>query len=63
MGIDRSETDEVIVTATPTLPQVRDNLAEIVKGLLDPLYERFNFTQLPATLVGEELLRLRENRM
>ena len=55
-------TPTVTLTAEPTLDQIRDNLAEVLGPLLAPLYERFGFFQPPASLVGEELARMRENR-
>ncbi|MBL8649634.1 MAG: putative DNA binding domain-containing protein [Sphingopyxis sp.] len=58
-----SRTDSIVVTAQPTPEQIRDNLAEILRPLLAPLYERFDFFELPATLIGEELARMRENRL
>lgn len=58
-----SRTDSVVLTAEPSPEQVRDNLAEVLIPLLAPLYERFDFFQLPSALVGEELARMRENRL
>ena len=53
-----SRTDEVTLTGQATPQQVRDNLAEIIHSLLSPLYERFNFFELPFNLVEEELAYL-----
>lgn len=58
-GEDTCRTDEVILTSLATPEQVQDNLAEIIHQLLLPLYERFNFFELPFFLVEEELTRLR----
>ena len=37
-------------------------LPEVLGPLLAPLYEQFDFFQPPASIVGEELTRMRENR-
>ncbi len=42
--------------------QIADTLPELVDRLVRPLYELFDFFQLPATLVTEELARMRERR-
>ena len=42
--------------------QIPQTLPEIVNSLLGPLYELFNFFELPGYLVAEELLRMREHR-
>ena len=42
--------------------QLRDNLVEVMYALLTPLYERFDFFQLPFELVETELGRLRSGR-
>lgn len=61
-GDDVSATDQIDLTGRATPQQVRDNLAEIIHPLLEPLYERFSFFRLPFVLVEEELARLREGR-
>ena len=53
-----SGTDEITLTRPVTPQQVRDNLAEILHSLLLPLYEYFQFFQLPFDLVKEELGKL-----
>jgi hypothetical protein len=58
-----SRTDEVLLNASATLEQIRDNLSEIVHRLLIPLYERFSFFELPFQLVEEELARMRRGRV
>ena len=50
-----SSTDEVTLTNQVTPQQVRDNLVEILHGLLLPLYERFDFFRLPMNLVEGEI--------
>lgn len=57
-----SHTPEVTLTGQATLDQVRDNLAEFLRQLLTPLYERFDFFALPAELVDTEVERLRGGR-
>ena len=47
--------DSVKLNTLAALQQVRDNLAEVVHSLLIPLYERFDFYQLPLQLVQREL--------
>ena len=53
-----SGTDEIMLTRQVAPQQVRDNLAEILHSLLLPLYEYFQFFQLPFDLVKEELGKL-----
>ena len=53
---------EIETTATVTVPQLEENVVEIVHQLLTPLYEAFAFYTLSRTLVEEELSSLRENR-
>lgn len=57
-----SRTNEISLQTQATPQQLRDNLAEVLHQLLTPLYERFNFAQLPITLVEEELERMRAGR-
>lgn len=57
-----SSTNEILLTGQATPAQIQDNLAEFLHQLLSPLYERFNFFQLPITLVEEELARMRGGR-
>lgn len=57
-----SRTDEVLLETTASITQLRDNMAEVIHGLLVPLYEVFNFFILPQTLVEEELERMRQGR-
>ena len=54
--------DHVESPASVTPQQLRENMVEIVRQLLTPLYEAFDFFTLSQTLVEEELSRLRENR-
>jgi hypothetical protein len=42
---------------------IADNLPEIVKPLLAPMFERFSFYQLPMAMVVEELTRMKESRL
>lgn len=57
-----SHTADVTLRGAATPQQVRDNLAEVLLPLLTPLYERFDFFQLPAVLVGQESQRLQQGR-
>jgi hypothetical protein len=42
--------------------QIGDQLPELVGRVIRPLYELFDFFQLPATLPLEELERMRRDR-
>ncbi len=42
--------------------QISDTLPELVDSIVRPLYELFNFFQLPAGLVTQELARMRQHR-
>jgi hypothetical protein len=57
-----SRTAEVTLTGRATADQLRDNLTEFMHQLLTPLYERFNFFELSANLVDDELGRMRGGR-
>jgi len=57
-----SRTDEVLLETTASLAQLRDNMVEVIHGLLTPLYEVFNFFPLSQALVEEELERMRQGR-
>lgn len=58
----RSQTDTVNLQITAPIGQVDDNLAEILHQLLSPLYECFDFFELPQGLVDQELDRLTGGR-
>jgi hypothetical protein len=51
--------DVVELTTQATANQIDDNLVEILHTMLCPLYERFDFYELPLRLVQEEVERLR----
>jgi hypothetical protein len=55
-----SRTDVVTLEGRAEPDQIQDNLAEVLLPLLAPLYERFDFFDLPARLVEEEINRLRQ---
>ena len=57
-----SRTDEVLLETTASLAQLRDNMVEVIHGLLNPLYEVFNFFPLSQALVEEELEGMRQGR-
>lgn len=42
--------------------EIEDNVVEILHELLSPLYERFDFFDLPLALVTREIERMRRNR-
>lgn len=54
-----SRTNDVQNGTQVTIAQALDNTAEVVHSLLVPLYEKFDFFDLPFVLVEEELERLR----
>jgi len=53
---------EVQLGISATAAEMDDNLIEILHPLLAPLYERFNFFELPLELVRVEVGRMRANR-
>ena len=57
-----SDDDTLVLEKQASTTEVRDNLAEVVRGLLTPLYERFSFFTLPDRLVSEELERMTAGR-
>ena len=57
-----SNTDEVVLQSRATPQEVRNNLVEIVHELLTPLYEKFDFYELSARLVREEIEDLQKRR-
>jgi hypothetical protein len=61
-GDRRSDDDHVLLERQITGAEARDNLAEVMRELLSPLYERFAFFELSGKLVSEELERLIKGR-
>lgn len=57
-----SQTDEVTMNIEVTVQQLQDNLAEVIHNLLAPLYEAFDFYDMPIHAVQSELSRMRNNR-
>ena len=57
-----SKTDEVSFETTASIVQLRDNMVEVLHGLLTPLYEVFNFFNLSQAIVEEELERMKQGR-
>jgi hypothetical protein len=57
-----SADNEVEGGLTASVAEIEDNLAELMHSLLRPLYERFDFFDLPMNLVIEELNALRAGR-
>ena len=58
----RSADDEIELSFTATVAEIEDNLAELLHPVLRPLYECFDFFELPMNLVTEELAGLRRGR-
>jgi hypothetical protein len=54
--------DAIELSTQATAQQIDDNLVEILHPMLSPLYERFDFYELPLRLVQEEVERLRAGR-
>ena len=61
-GGHTSHQDTYRGTLTVRADQITDALPELVGQLVTPLYEVFDFFRLPASLVSEELSRMRSNR-
>ncbi|WP_322896130.1 MULTISPECIES: ATP-binding protein [unclassified Yoonia] len=56
MSYDRvSRTNEVEQNLAITLRQIDDNLPEVLRALIAPVYEAFDFYELPLQIVEEEL--------
>jgi len=58
----RSADNEFEFSLTASVDEIEDNLAELLYPALRPLYERFDFFELPMNLVTEELASLRRGR-
>ncbi|MBW4053454.1 MAG: hypothetical protein HIU85_18725 [Proteobacteria bacterium] len=54
--------NEVLLERVMTQAQARDNVTEVLRPMLAPLYERFSFFQLPERLVAEEIAKMTRNR-
>lgn len=54
--------DQITLTTHVDAQSIGSNLPEIVQPLLEPLYSLFDFFVLPASLVTEELARMRSGR-
>lgn len=56
MSYDRlSRTPEVESTLAVTVEQIDDNLPEVLRSFVAPLYEAFDFYELPQQIVEQEL--------
>ncbi len=55
-----SQVDEVPLTGQFTLQHLEDNMLEVLRHLLDPLFEQFDFFQLRVTHVQNVIDRYRE---
>ncbi|MCC6613330.1 MAG: hypothetical protein IT320_07610 [Anaerolineae bacterium] len=60
---ERCDDDTVTLEIQTTVPQIEDNLVEVLHQLLSPLYEQFSFFRLRTNLVAEEVERLRSTRL
>lgn len=59
MSFDRiSHTQDVESTLVIKLEQIDDNLPEVLRALVAPVYEAFDFYELPPQIVEQELERL-----
>jgi hypothetical protein len=58
----RALDDEVTLSARASAREFDEHLVEVLHPMLVPLYERFDFFELPTSLVAEELARMRSNR-
>lgn len=52
----------IVLNATISASAIKDGLPEIVHATLAPMYELFNFYQLPMTLVQEEITKMKSGR-
>jgi hypothetical protein len=59
---DVSRQYAIVLDATINPSEIQDRLPEIVQGILAPFYEMFDFFQPPATLVPEEIGKMRAGR-
>jgi hypothetical protein len=57
-----SRDNEVTLQTRASAVEIDENLAEVLHPMLVPLYERFDFFELPQRLVTEELAEMRANR-
>ena len=55
-----SHTDSVVSYAHATAAEIGAGLPDIVRGLLVPLYESFEFLEVPPQVVEEELNEMRQ---
>ena len=60
IGNKVSRAPEAKSKCSVSVSQLRNNMVEVIYKLLKPLYEIFEFSQLPFSLVDEELSRLRQ---
>ena len=58
----RCADDGVTVERQITRSQARDNLVEVLHGMLSPVYERFAYFEQSEKLVAEEVERLIHGR-
>jgi hypothetical protein len=58
----RAQQEQFRNSLTVQADQINNSLPELVSKLIEPLFELFDFFQLPAALPAEELARMRANR-
>ena len=56
-----TQQDAIRTNVTVQADQVSDALPELVGRLIVPVYELFDFFNLPASLIPQELQRMRSN--
>jgi len=61
-GRDICRQHAIVLDTTVDASTIQDRLPEIVHSLLVPLYELFNFFELPIVLVQEELAKMKSGR-
>lgn len=57
----RSTDNQASLATRATAAEIDENLSEVLYPMLRPLYERFDFFELPRALVTEELAEMRRN--
>jgi hypothetical protein len=61
-GTYRAQQDAFTAQSSARADQISAILPELVYPVVRPLYELFDFFELPPNLVGEELAKMRQNR-
>lgn len=58
----RCNDDEIALSVRASAEEIENNLPELLRGLLAPLYEMFDFFELSPQMVTDEVNRMREGR-